>query len=258
MQVEASLGHGAVPTTGGLYDRRGPIHVRVGQVAFQAVDSPELLGGFVVTGQHDGHRHRLLALPQVVAGRLARDRGITPDSENVVNRLEGQAQLAAVRLQGIDVVPRCAGQDRSDRCRVAEQGTGLVGLHGQAGLQVDPCHVVKCHVSGLSCDHRRRGRSKARGGRDPLLRRVVQEDLVGEVVERIAGDDGVLHPERGPDGRSMPTDGVAIDDVVMDEREVVHQLRRHRPGDRCRSGGTDSLGGEDGEGRPEALARPCV
>ena len=81
-----------------------------------------------------------------------------------------------------------------------------------------------------------------------------EQHLVGQDLQGVAGDDGRADPVHGPHRRAVMALGVGVDDVVVDEREVVDQLHGHgaryadlgvRPG---------RLGGEDGEGGPDALA----
>ena len=80
------------------------------------------------------------------------------------------------------------------------------------------------HVLGLPGDHCLGGLGEPAGGAHPLGRGVFKKDLEGERGEGIAGDDGVADAVRGPDCRAVPPLEVPVDDVVVDEGEIVHQL----------------------------------
>ena len=49
----------------------------------------------------------------------------------------------------------------------------------------------------------------------------------------------------------MPAFGVVVHDVVVNQREVVDQLHRHRPGERHRGRSAHRLGRQDGQGGPD-------
>ena len=53
---------------------------------------------------------------------------------------------------------------------------------------------------------------------------------MGQYLQGVAGHDGRPDPEHRPDRRPVVAFGVGVDDVVVDEREVVHQLHRHPAG----------------------------
>ncbi len=45
---------------------------------------------------------------------------------------------------------------------------------------------------------------------------------MGQDLHGVAGDDSGTNAKGGPHGRPVMAFGVGVDDVVMDEREVVH------------------------------------
>ena len=193
----------------------------VGQIAGDVVDGPQFICRRIPRRQHHGHRHRLLALPEVVASRLAGHRRITPNAKQVVHRLESQPQLPSEGLQCIHLVVRRPGQHRAHRRRIAQQRSGLVGLHGQTSCQIYLGQIVEGHVGGLAGDHRRGGRHQPGRGPDPLLsrRRIrnIEQHLEGQVVEGVPGDNGVVHPESRPHRRTVSALQVAVDDVVVNQ-----------------------------------------
>ncbi len=205
------------PAAGRLQHRRGPGHVVVREVAVPAVDRQQFVGRLATLIEHHRHRQRLLALPQVVADRLAADRRVAPDAQHVVDRLEGAAQLHPELLEGVHLVGRRPGQHRTHRGGVGQQRTRLVRLHRDALGQRHRRQVVERHVGRLPGDHRRRGPGQA-GGRLPVLgRRVVEQHPVRQVVEGVARDDRLVGAERRPHRRPVSPLGVAVDDVVVDQ-----------------------------------------
>ena len=59
-------------------------------------------------------------------------------------------------------------------------------------------------------------------------RAVAHEDLDRGGQHRIAGEDRLTLAEHHPRGRPVPSFDVAIHDVVVQQREVVHELDRNR------------------------------
>src|ERR1019366_5898451 len=111
-------------------------------------------------------------------------------------------------------------------------------------LNGDRSPGLEGHVICLSGNHELGGPDQAAGGPYPLRRRLVEHYLQSERGESITDDDGRPGTELGPHGRSMSAFGVAIDDVVVDEGEVVDQLDGDGAGHpdllcRARRGGRD-------------------
>ena len=77
---------------------------------------------------------------------------------------------------------------------------------------------------------------------------------MGQDLQGVTGDDGRSDAVHRPHGRAVMAFGVGVDDVVVDEREVVDELDGHRAGHPDLGVGPRRLGGEDGQGRPDALA----
>ena len=83
---------------------------------------------------------------------------------------------------------------------------------------------LRGHVLGLPRDHRLSRLGEPRGSPHPLGGRLLQQNLERERDERIAGDDGMADTVLGPKSRAVPPFEVAVDDVVVDEREIVDHL----------------------------------
>lgn len=56
--------------------------------------------------------------------------------------------------------------------------------------------------------------------------RVLGEQSLGQGLQRVPGEDRVGDPEHGPRGGPVPAGGVPVHHVVVQQREVVHQLHR--------------------------------
>ena len=216
---------------------------------------PQLVGlGAAGSLEGGDDRHGPLPLPQVAAHRLAGRRRVAPDPEQVVDRLEGQSEIAAVVAQGADRRTRRPGQDGAHRGRTAQEGAGLGRGHGHALLDGYVPSALEGHVVGLTGDHGGRGvgQRRRRGGAAPDGS--FEEDLVSEDLQGVAGDDRRPDPVHRPHRRPVMPFGVDVDDVIVDEREVVDQLHRHRPGHADLGVGPGGFGGQDGQGGPDALA----
>ena len=92
---------------------------------------------------------------------------------------------------------------------------------------------------------------QAAGGEHPLRGRLLEQHLESQGGQSVAGDDGGPDAELAPHRRAMPALVVAVDDVVVDEREVVDQL------DRDGARHADGLGAAASRsGRRQASAAP--
>ena len=85
----------------------------------------------------------------------------------------------------------------------------LVLAHVETGLERE--------VLFLPLDHLGRGRGELGRGRPGLWPSILQEELLSEGGERIAGHDCPAHAERGPDRGAMAALDVAVHHVVVDE-----------------------------------------
>ena len=77
---------------------------------------------------------------------------------------------------------------------------------------------------------------------------------MGQDLQRIAGHDGRADAVERPDGGAVVAFGVGVDDVVVNQREVVDQLDGHSSGHPDAGVRPGRFGGEDGQGRADALA----
>ncbi len=98
------------------------------------------------------------------------------------------------------------------------------------------------------------GGGQAARGAARLDRAELQEELVGQREQGVADEDGLGGAVHLPDGVTVAALLVAVHQVVVQEREVVHQFN----GDRARhahlGGRAGGLGGHDGEGGTYGLA----
>ena len=130
----------------------------------------------------------------------------------------------------------------------------LADRHGHALLDADVAAGLEGDVVGLTGDHRRGGVGQRRRRGRARLRRRLEEDLVGQDLQGVAGDDGRADAVHRPHRRPVMAFGVGVDDVVVDEREVVDQLDGHAAGTPTSRIGAGRLGSEHGQGGPDALA----
>src|SRR5438105_1801859 len=77
------------------------------------------------TAQCRAHGQCLLPLGEVAAHRLAGHLRIAPDAEDVVERLECNAEMTPVTFESFDDVRCRAGKYRADRRCKGQQRTGL-------------------------------------------------------------------------------------------------------------------------------------
>ena len=203
--------------------------------------------------EHDGQR--LLLRAEVAPGRLAGHLRPAPDAEQVVDGLERETELAAERRRARRRRASSASEsERADRRRAREQRAGLRGLHLDALVERRVDAGLERHVGRLAGDHRvgrarQRGRAARRGERARLEQHAHRERL-----ERVADDDRLADAEERPHGRAVTALAVAVDHVVVQQREVVDELDgdRARHADRRERAGR--LGREDRQRGPDALA----
>ena len=122
--------------------------------------SSRRLGGAGRQGGH--HRQRLLPGPQVRPHRLAGHLGGSPDAEQVVGELEGQARVRAERGQSHRQLGRGPDVDGADAARARHQRGGLVPGHRQALRQRDVVALLEREVRALARDQ-----PLHRGGQGP-------------------------------------------------------------------------------------------
>jgi hypothetical protein len=80
------------------------------------------------------------------------------------------------------------------------------------------------------------------------------EYVEGERQQRVPGEDRRADAEEAPRRRAMPPGQVAVHDVVVQQREVVHQLDRHRGRHRLAGRAADDRRGQQHERRADGLA----
>ena len=92
------------------------------------------------------------------------------------------------------------------------------------------------------------------GGRRHAALLQVEQRQIGQHVHAVAGVDRLRFAPQLPHRRAVVAHGVAVFDVVVDEREVVQQLQRHGGGDGPRSVAAACFDGQQTEQRAQALA----
>ena len=147
-----------------------------------------------------------------------------------------------------------AGELGSQRRSARQQRPRLRSRHPLALVHAHALFGLQCHVVGLSGDHHRHGGGQAVAGGKPRIRPLVEQYLMGQRLQGVSDEDRLADPEQRPHRRAMPPLLVAVDDVVVEEREVVHQL----DGDGSRNtnlcGSAHSLGREERQGRTHTLS----
>ena len=229
-----------------------------------------------LAGQHD--QVGLLALAQVVPGRLAGDLGGAEHPEDVVAELEGLAQRQPVGRVGPGQAGRAAGQGEAEVQRPLDGVLArLVGqdpadgvLVGGAPAGLDQVQVLAAHQLRAQPVEHPQGRGQPVVGQAGVGQGDVGpgEGQVAHEHGRALAEGGRVAPpaqaavqagEADVHGRAAPPDLGAVHDVVVDEGADVQQLdRAGRPDGGL---GGRAVGGAPGapvapvhEGRPQPLA----
>jgi hypothetical protein len=213
-------------------------------------------GALPARRERDGNGQRALALDEVAVDRLPGHGGVAPDAEQVVHGLERQPQVGAERTQAGHGRRIRAGEHRPDRGGALEQRAGLSGAHAGALLRRHVHTALEIEVGRLAVDQPPGCVCEQLDGGRPVRRRGGEQVPEGEREHGVAGQDRPRPPEHGPRRRPVMALLVVVHDVVVQERERVHELDRHRTG---HAGGISSAGGtgrEQGEGRPHGFAAP--
>ena len=144
---------------------------------------------------------------------------------------------------------------RAELARTTIRAPVLAARHRHALGERDVAERLEGEVVGLPLDHvRRRRRAERATARCAPGARLLGEHLHGEGHQGVAGDDGRRRPERRPHRRPVAALAVVVHQVVVDQREVVHQLDRDRAGNADRLVGADGGRRQHGERR---RARAC-
>ena len=184
--------------------------------------------------------------------------GVAPDAEEVVDGLEGETEVVAVRLQRVGGAVVGAAEHRADGDGAGQQRAGLVALHLQALLDGDPLAVLVGDVLRLAVDELAGGGGQPAGRAAGLDGAELQQDLVGEGEEGVADEDGLGGAVHLPDGVAVPALFVTVHQVVVQQREVVDQLDRDGAGDADLGRGSGHLGGQQRERGAHGLAAVTV
>jgi hypothetical protein len=147
-----------------------------------------------------------------------------------------------------------ADADGADAARAGHQGRGLVPGHLQALVQDHVVAALEGQVGALAGDQPVHRRGQAASRPDTLGGRVVEQDVLGQAQQRVAGQDGGPDPEHGPGRGPVPPLGVAVHDVVVQQREVVHELHGRGRGDAPLGRRAGGPGRQQGQRRAQRLA----
>src|SRR5205085_4915063 len=93
----------------------------------------------------EDNRQRTLPALDVAADGLAGDRGIAPDTEKVIARLERESEGAAELGEALDTVGLAAGDGRSTCHGGLQQRRGLALGHGKVAGSVHVRSVLEGH-----------------------------------------------------------------------------------------------------------------
>ena len=208
--------------------------------------------GRVPARQRRDHGQRLLPAPEITADRLARRTRVPPDAEEIVGELEGQAEVHAEPPQPLDMLVGAAAGPGAERAGDREQRSGLVAGHVQAFGQTDVRAPFEAEVGALAADQPQQRRAEP--ARAAPVVTAPGQFVEGERVQRVAGEDGVRGAEDRPHARPVPAHRVAVHDIVVQQREVVHKLDRHRGGQRAVGEAADRLRAQQYQRRPYALS----
>ena len=212
-------------------------------------------------GQRGHHRQRLLPRPQVGPDRLAGDLRRAPDAEQVVGQLERPGRRARRSPARPMASAACAPRRGWRRC-----------------CRRRPSARPSCPRPSPGTRSRSRRRAARRPGRRPARRSAAAPRPTGSGrptrraapvssssrswarrEQRVAGQDGRADAEHRPGRRPVPPLGVAVHDVVVQQREVVHELHRHRGGARPRSAGAPAARADSSASAgPQGLAAAAV
>ena len=109
-----------------------------------------------------------------------------------------------------------------------EQGAGLARAHPHALLRRRIHAAFQVEVGGLAVDQARRRIRQRVERRDAMGRPGVEQEPEGKREHRVARQDRPCAAEDRPGGRTVVALAVAVHDVVVQQREGVHQLDRRR------------------------------
>ena len=214
----------------------------------------QLRGGGGAGRQGGHHRQRLLPRAQVRADRLAGHRRAAPDAQQVVGELEGLPGVRAEPGQPHRHGRGRADVDRADAARAGHQRRGLVPGHLLALGQGDVVAALERQVRTLPGDQPLHRRGQAAGRPQALRGLVLQQDVLGEGQHGVPGQDRRADPVDRPRGGPVPALGVAVHDVVVQQREVVHEFHGDRGGDPAFRRGQRGPGRQQGQRRAQRLA----
>ena len=193
----------------------------------QHADALTDLRRLALQGINDRERHT--PVTDVAAQRLSDERRAALVGQDVVDDLEGHAEVVAVAAQGVDGLFGAAGQQRADtRGRAADIGR-LQADHPQIGLLRGIKLAGDGRFQRLSLAHLdARGAQRADGGQHvlgadaPLVAlRVGQKGLEDE---QITGEDRRGEAVLDVQGRLPAARAVAVDDVIVDKARDVAEL----------------------------------
>src|SRR5437870_8102059 len=168
--------------------------------------------------RHQGH----IPLPHVRARRLAEARRVAHDVQDVIDDLEGHAEVDPVVPDGLDVLQPCV---RQEACDPRSRG------HGEGRLPLDDIEVLAPRHPGVVGVALLADLAFGEGGAD------VRRDLDDVVIEpaadpesldeeEVPGHERILEAEFLICGEAPAAHVPAVIDVVVNQRRGMDQLER--------------------------------
>jgi len=204
--------------------------------------------------EQDGHR--LLPVLNIFGRFLSSLFDGCPDTAHVIPYLKCQSQLPPKPPESSRDVGARAADDGSGPGTVSRQGGRLETDHADvlAGRHVLP--GFETHVQVLTIGKRADGELKAASKIEGYRRErmALQNRCTGRREHCVPGIDGLSLSPHLPYGGTVAPRGVAVLDVVVDQREVVKKLDRRGGSHSGGSVAAQSLAGEEAEPWTEPLA----
>ncbi len=181
----------------------------------------------MLQGGDDRQAHLLAA--DVSGRRFAEFRFGGPDAEQIIPKLEGDAQRTTKCRKLRDLVGVRGGEPRAHLGGALHQSSRFAANHRQIEFHADLALAFKAHVEMLAFAERQAGAVKEAGQRQDGLginagASQFQKSQASDTEEAVAGIDCLGLAPQLPERRAMMTERVAIFDVVVDEREIMDQL----------------------------------
>lgn len=177
-----------------------------------------------------------------------------PDAEDVVGALEGHAEPPPELPQPLHPCGVRAGQHSAERAGAARQRARLALRHGEVLRDRDLAALLERHAGALALHQVEQDGDQFLHGPGGPARRAAGRRAHRHHQQRVAGEHGGRGAEQGPEGGAVAAQRVAVDDVVVQQREVVHQPHGDRAGHRDRRAIPDGHRRQQRQRGPHRLA----